>query len=315
MTNLLIIRDFLKAFFQRYERFLVPVVRFLYAMMVLIVFRNLFGYSDTLYEMPVVLAISFVCAFVPTGVIYIMMAIIAVMDVMNLSTQVALVLVIFFLVIYLLYLRFVPGKSWMVLVSMMLAIKLPCLVPLLAAMFVGPVAIVPAISGIVLYYFSIHARQLEPLINASTDDVSESQIPYLMTTLVGDKEMLLFIAVTAIIIMITYLIYKSSLRHAWFMAIVIGTALMIFMLLAGSMMIEDDISVFTILLGSLLSGAIAIVVQFFKGVLDYGRIEIVQFEDDEYYYYVKAIPKIHIAEKDVNVQKFNERDANSDDYE
>jgi hypothetical protein len=78
-------------------------------------------------------------------------------------------------------------------------------------------------------------------------------------------------------------------------------------MLAGTMMIEDDeIELATILIGSLLSGVIAFVVQFFKGVLDYGRIEIVQFEDDDYYYYVKAIPKIYVAERDVNVQTITE---------
>jgi hypothetical protein len=192
-------------------------------------------------------------------------------------------------------------------ISMILTMKLPCLIPLVAAMFIGPVAIIPCVCGVILYYFSIHARQLEPLINASTDDVSDSQIPYLMDTLFKDKEMLLFIVIIAVIIMFTYLIYRSSLRYAWFSAIVAGTALMIFMMLAGTMMIEDDeIELATILIGSLLSGVIAFVVQFFKGVLDYGRIEIVQFEDDDYYYYVKAIPKIYVAERDVNVQTITE---------
>ncbi len=314
MTNLLIIRDYFKIFFQKHDRFMVPLVRFIYMLTVLIVFKNLFGYSKELYEAPVVIAVSFVSAFVPSGVIYLIAATIAVMDVMNLSIQVALVLAIVLALIYLLYLRLVPGKSWIVLASMILTIKLPCLVPLLSAMLVGPVAIVPSIGGVLLFYFSIHARQLEPLINASTDDVSQSQIPYLMNMLMSDKEMFLFCIVYAIIIMVTYLIYRSSIRYSWFVAIVAGTSLMIFALLAGSMMIENDMNIIAILVGSLISSFIAIIIQFFKGVVDYGRIELVQFEDDDYYYYVKAIPKIYMTEKDVNVQRFNER-VNNDDYE
>jgi disulfide oxidoreductase YuzD len=37
--------------------------------------------------------------------------------------------------------------------------------------------------------------------------------------------------------------------------------------------------------------------------VDYTRTERVQFEDDEYYYYVKAVPKNMIAEPKKTVKK------------
>ena len=37
--------------------------------------------------------------------------------------------------------------------------------------------------------------------------------------------------------------------------------------------------------------------------LDYSRVENVQFEDDEYYYYVTAVPKIRIAEEEKRVKR------------
>ena len=38
--------------------------------------------------------------------------------------------------------------------------------------------------------------------------------------------------------------------------------------------------------------------------LDYARTENVQFEDDEYYYYVKAVPKKMIAKEEKVVKHF-----------
>ena len=35
--------------------------------------------------------------------------------------------------------------------------------------------------------------------------------------------------------------------------------------------------------------------------VDFRRTEYVQYEDDEYYYYVKAVPKIKVTQKDRNV--------------
>ena len=58
------------------------------------------------------------------------------------------------------------------------------------------------------------------------------------------------------------------------------------------MSMEVEISLAGALLGSVLAILVAIVVQFFKTVVDYSSVENTQFEDDEYYYYVKAVPKV-----------------------
>ena len=60
--------------------------------------------------------------------------------------------------------------------------------------------------------------------------------------------------------------------------------------------------------GSLISLAVALILEFLFFNLDYTRTERVQFEDDEYYYYVKAVPKIYVAEKEKRVKKFNAKD-------
>jgi len=39
--------------------------------------------------------------------------------------------------------------------------------------------------------------------------------------------------------------------------------------------------------------------------VDYGRTENVQFEDDEYYYYVKAVPKMTVAVQAKTVKRIN----------
>lgn len=37
--------------------------------------------------------------------------------------------------------------------------------------------------------------------------------------------------------------------------------------------------------------------RFFRGIGDVSRIEKASFEDDEYFYYVKAVPKIKVTQK------------------
>jgi len=307
MMSLLIIREKICAFFQKWNRLLIPVVRFIYTLLVFYTFHRLFGYHENLYSVPIVFGVSAVCAFVPTGVIFLVAAVLTCLDLTQLSIEVAALMAAVFLVIYLLYLRLVPGKSWIILGCMMLLVKLPCCIPLLVAMLVGPIGIVPAICGVLLYYFSVHIHGLQPLLTSATDSTQVNPVSYLLNSMGEDRELLLLVVVFSVVIMVTYLIYRSSIKHAWSIAIAIGMITMILGLLAGSILLEKEWNMSGILIGSVLSGAIAAVVQFFKDVVDYSRTEIVQFEDDDYYYYVKAVPKLVVTQKDVNVKKINAR--------
>ena len=49
----------------------------------------------------------------------------------------------------------------------------------------------------------------------------------------------------------------------------------------------------------------ALGIEFFSFNLDYSRTEKVQFEDDDYYYYVKAVPKVTLTAPDRRVKKIN----------
>ena len=71
----------------------------------------------------------------------------------------------------------------------------------------------------------------------------------------------------------------------------------------GALLPEVTVPIVQLLIGSVLSAAVAFGVKFFVFSVDYTRTERVQFEDDEYYYYVKAIPKNVIAEPKKTVKK------------
>ena len=61
--------------------------------------------------------------------------------------------------------------------------------------------------------------------------------------------------------------------------------------------------VISVILGAL-AGYICNILFF---AVDFRRTEYVQYEDDEYYYYVKAVPKINVAGEDVRVKQINAR--------
>ena len=74
---------------------------------------------------------------------------------------------------------------------------------------------------------------------------------------------------------------------------------------------QVKVPIIQLIVGTLVSIVIAMAVDFFVFSVDYSRTEYAQFEDDEYYYYVKAVPKMSIAVSDKQVKKINSRRRNT----
>jgi hypothetical protein len=60
-----------------------------------------------------------------------------------------------------------------------------------------------------------------------------------------------------------------------------------------------------VFVGIVFSFVLAQIVRFFIFNVDYLRIENVQFEDEDYYYYVKAIPKVMVYTSDLETDEFD----------
>ena len=136
---------------------------------------------------------------------------------------------------------------------------------------------------------------------------------YIFQHLIDNKDLLLTIVVFAVVLIITHVIYRLSVEYSWYAAIIVGGLFEIILFLIGNVVLNASISIGEILLGSICAVIIAVVVQFFKTVVDYSRVENTQFEDEEYYYYVKAVPKIVMTKQQKNVKKINTVSQNTAD--
>ena len=67
-------------------------------------------------------------------------------------------------------------------------------------------------------------------------------------------------------------------------------------------------NVLFVVIGTVLAIVIGLVLHLFIFSVDYTATEYVQFEDNDYYYYVKAVPKVSVTERDITVKKINSRD-------
>ena len=311
MKTLITIRDSIKEFVSKYEKFVMPVIKFIATLLVLISFSSVMGYSTEMKNPVLMFIISLIGAFLPIQLTVLMAGLVGAVHMYAVSLEVAAVYAGVFILMYLLYLRFAPKYGWLViLMPLFYMLKLHYMVPIIVGIFIGPVGIVPTAFGVIFYYFTRHVKEYVDLMASVSEEGAVQGFSYILNGLLQNKPMLLTVIVFAIVILATYIIYRQSFQYSWMIAIGAGAVLSIVLFLMGGIVLEADIDILIIFLGTVIGALLSVVVQFFKGILDYSRTENVQFEDDEYYYYVKAVPKIRVAEQNVKVKKINEKQSN-----
>ena len=295
MTVLLEMKERLKLIYSKSDVFIVPVVKFLLAFVTFNTLNSRLGYMALLDDMGIVLIAALACSFLPLGMIVLLGAVFSLMHMYALSLEVALVGLCMYLIMYLLFFRFSPKDSLVVVVTPLLcALKIPYVVPIAVGLLCAPSSAVSVGCGISVYYLLELVAESAPNIRTMGDEDALAKIRMLVENFLANKAMLVIIAAFAITVLIVYLIRRMSVNYAWTIAMIAGAMVNIVVLLVGDLYYEINLAVGSVLLGSLLAIVVAKVIEFFRFCVDYSRTEKVQFEDDEYYYYVKAVPKMAV---------------------
>lgn len=306
MTTLLEFRARIKNFVGRYDAFLRPVVKFLVCFVVLTVLNGRMGYMTRIDSAVVVLVAALMCAILPVGCTVLFAALFSLLHMYALSMEVALVGLVLYLILFLLYFRFAPGDSLVVvLVPVLCAWKLPYVMPIVMGLLGTPASAVSVACGLVVYYLLAAVTGNAATINTMTEADIMEKIRLIIDAFLQNKEMAVVVVVFAVTVIVVYLIRRLSVDHSWSIAIVAGGMLNVILLLVGDLLYETNMSVAGMIIGNLVAMLIARVIEFFNFCVDYTRTEKVQFEDDEYYYYVKAIPKMSVAAATNTVKHIN----------
>lgn len=306
MTALLELRENLKKIYSRNEAFILPVIKFLLGVIVLSIINGKMGYMTKLDNMAIVLIVSLLCSFLPTGFMAFFAMMFAVLHMYALSIETAAVGLVVFLLLYLLFLRFTAKEALVVVLTPVLCmLKLPYVMPVAMGLIGTPASCVSVGCGVVVYYLLQTVITNAPTINSMGAEEATAKLRLLIDGMLGNKAMLVMIAAFAITVIVVYLIRRMSVDHSWTIAMVAGVMIEVMILLVGDLMYDTNLSIVSALLGAVVTLIACKIIEFFRFCLDYSRTEKVQFEDDEYYYYVKAVPKMTVAAPTNTVKKIN----------
>lgn len=306
MTKLLLIKEKLVRLYAKSGNYIRHVIQFALAFISFFLIGKEIG-SDSLLTSPLIcLAAALICAFLPINATVVIASLLIIVDLFGLSVELAIIATAVLLIIYLLYFRFAPKTGFIVILTPILFfLHVPYLIPVIAALTVGFSGIIPMICGTFIYFLIDFSSNYSTAISTLDADNIMQNITFIFNNILNNKELIVIIVTFSVVMMIIYLIKRTSVNYAWIIAIIAGCVLDAIIQIVAFSVMAIDYSVLWMILGHVLAIGIGLLLHLFLFSVDYTATEYVQFEDNDYYYYVKAVPKVSVTSGEVRVKQIN----------
>lgn len=308
-TNIYVWREKLIGVFRKYEYAITLAAKFVMTLLVLLLMDSHAGYDARISNLLLSIIVALVCSLIPVNYISAILAVLYILELYAFSFEAMAAGAVLVLLIFLLYFRFSPRNAVMLLlVPIAYACDIHYVLAIIAGLLFGPVAAVPVILGLIITKFTLFLEvNQSALVDAGTFSVKTfANFRTMVDGILQDQSLWVMALAMAATTIVVYLVRRMVIAHAWDIAIVVGAAVQIVVLLIGDMVFDTNINLGYVFLGTVLSVLLCELIRFFVFDVDYSRIESVQFSDDDYYYYVKAVPKVMVTAPVRTVKVFNQ---------
>jgi len=306
IVTILELRAHILRFLQKFQLVAEPLIKFVIAFAVFRSINNAIGHHTLLMSLPAELLLSLLGTFIPPVLLVLVAAVVSLAHVYVASPLLAILVAVLMVILYCFIARFSGKYGYVVLaVPILFLLKIPYVVPLVLGLVATPMAIIPVACGVIVYrMFVVISSAALVGDTMAIEDILTLYID-VIDRLVADKQMIVTIAVFFIMIMVMYLMRKLSMEYVFEISVAVGAIVCILGFLIADVMLHTELDITSMVFGTVGSMLIALVFQFFRLALDYTAVERVQFEDDDYYYYVKAVPKINLTIPERSVKRIS----------
>ena len=295
MSTLLVLRERLRKLYAEYTVYIVKLLQFITGLLLFWMINSNIGFMEKASSVFCTAGLAVICTFLPVNVTAIAAAGLILVQFYALSMPIAVVSFVIFLLMYIFYFRFAPKKAWLIILAgLAFGLKIPFVIPIAFGLMGAPVWIVPAACGIIAYYMVQFVKiSSAALKNADAASMTEGLMSF-TRQVIENKEMWLMVMIVVIGILVVNTVRSRAVDHAWKVAAAAGAVVCVVAAAAGNLVLEVNVSYAMMAVSALLGLAVGFVLEFVFFSVDYSRTGNMQFEDDEYYYYVKAVPKIGV---------------------
>lgn len=312
MNHMIEKKIYIQRLYTRYSGVVDRIFRFIVGLILFAYINENVGILRPIASPIVVVALALLCAFVPANIMVLLTALYAVMMLFFLSPGIAAVAFLVLVLMFIFCFRMAPKQS-VILILMPIAfiLKIPMFVPIACGLLYTPAVIFPMACGVLFYYMISYMETYTALLENASELGTMGQITTYIQQYLGRTEMWLVVLAFTVCFVVVYNIRRTSIENAWEIASISGSIINMIVLLFISLDSATNLSPVWIIIGTVISGVLGILMEFLVFSLDYSRTENLQFEDDEYYYYVKAVPKVTVAEPKKTVKKIHTRQNTS----
>ena len=291
MNLLIILREKCKEIYTDYDLIIRPVLKFGLSLLIFIIINNELGYLSTLNNLFVLIVLAVICAILPLNGTVVIGVLLIIAHCFGLGLEVGGFALILYLLMTLLYFRFAPKDGLAVLMTPVAFVcHVPIAVPLCLGQIRGGLSAVSIAFGLISWSFiqSVPAV-IEPLKNVP--DVSLLDVLQAMPNALLTKETLLQIIIFVVVFLIVAAVRRLDSDYAHEVGIVAGGIVYLFLEIFGGNLMGIEMDFGDLLITTIGSLLIAFFLKTFYFSADYASSERLLFEDDRFYYRVKAIPK------------------------
>ncbi len=313
MTTFLEVKQKIKNFYGQYEVYIVPVLKFILALVSFMWINSMLGFSAVLTNPFVVLILALLCSILPVNLILYLGFVLVIGHCYSIGIEVAAFALVLTLFLLILFLRFSNKMNVvMIFTPLALGMHVPALLPIGSGLLSNPLSAIPAGCGVIFYYF-IQLVQEQAAVLQNKDTETLQKVKLLSDGLVRNQEMWLTVVAFVAVILLVYAIRTRFFDYAWRASIVAGGVTYVFLMLMGSLFLNVQTSILELVIFTVVSILIGLLLELFVFGGDYTRTERLEYEDDEYYYYVKAVPKATVATSERNIKKINAMPADQEE--
>lgn len=310
MSTLLSIREQFKGIYAKYSFYITIGLRFAFGVLIFGLINYNVGFMKEASSLVFTFGLSAVCAFLPLIVMVLGATGLILMHLYALSLPITLVAAVFFILMYIFYFRISSKKAWLILLTAAgFSLQMPLVVPVAIGLLGSPVCIVPAVCGTFTYYMLHFVKTSANSFKGdgnSVEALTDGVMTFTKQSLMN-KEMWVMVAAVVLCILVVYGIKSRGIDHSWKIAMGVGTVMAIVIAVAGNVALGLHISYPTLFISGIAAIVIGLLLEVLFLSVDYVRTEHLDFEDDEYHYYVKAVPKIGVTVPEKSVKHINER--------
>ena len=313
MDNLYVIKGQLQHVYAKYTKFIYKGVQFILALAAFYMINHDLGFMSLLSNPLITLGLAVICAFLPMIVTVLAAAVLILVQMAAVSLGIMAVTAAVFVIMFVFYVRFSPKTALIILLTpLAFLFHIPYVIPVAFGLVGAPSSVVAIICGTIVYYMIDYVKTSASALESGGATAMISQLMTYLQQVFQNKEMIITIIAFVIVLFLVYQVRRMAISHAWKSASAAGAVVSIVIMAAGSAALDVKISYPELILGNVAAVIVGLILELLFFAVDYSRTESVQYEDDEYYYYVKAVPKIVVAAPEKTVKRINRRTENQE---